>query len=212
MTTFTVESTRVIGAEESSQLDEYKKREIEAALRHELTEQGEEEVRQKTGSKTAAVALVDPGITFTYPPEGGQDIIVQATGSVVGVTYPSNLVTSLPVSGGRGAIASSPAVTIEQYNVAEQTALLSFSFPLTNQIANPAPVFSLSPALPAGTAFEGNTEELSAIIPYPEEIANAACYNKATGARCQFSFSEVVFSGTCSVFTGEILTCVPDTR
>lgn len=172
---------------------------------------GKKNLENVVGGASAAYKVGEISITFDDSNIKTGGVIAYVSSSVIAVTYPD------------ATIANNQESIIEDYDLTNGTATIVFTPVETNSnISNTAPALSGSSGSSSGSA---NSDSDSGVannspsaplvqeIPVPpEEKAIAACQNKSTGAACQFTVPEYVFTGTCSIITMGILECVPDSR
>ncbi|MBP9695292.1 MAG: baseplate J/gp47 family protein [Candidatus Magasanikbacteria bacterium] len=172
---------------------------------------GKKNLENIVGGASAAYKVGEISITFDDSNIKTGGVIAHVSSSIIAVTYPDNT------------IANNQESIIEDYDLVNGTATIVFTpVEANSNVDNTAPASSGGSGSSSGSVnsdSDSGDANNSPSAPFvqeipvpPEEKAIAACQNKSTGAACQFTVPEYVFTGTCSIITMGILECVPDSR
>jgi hypothetical protein len=179
------------------------KTQAEINLTAEAALSGKKNLENVVGGASAAYKVGEISITFDDSNVKTGGVVAHVSSSVIAVTYPDDASTN------------SQQPVIEAYDLVHGTATIVFT-PSSGSSGGGGSAPSLG--LPNADSGSGDvstppsTPVVQEIPEQPEEKAIAACQNKSTGAACQFTVPEYVFTGTCSIITMGILECVPDSR
>jgi hypothetical protein len=162
------------------------------------------------GGASAAYKVGEISITFDDSNVKTGGVVAHVSSSVIAVTYTDDASTN------------SQQPVIEAYDLVHGTATIVFTPSSGSSGVGDSSPSSGESVSSLGTSNSGNNNDVVNTPPstpvvqeipeQPEEKAIAACQNKSTGAACQFTVPEYVFTGTCSIITMGILECVPDSR
>jgi hypothetical protein len=186
------------------------KTQAEINLTAEAALSGKKNLENVVGGASAAYKVGEISITFDDSNVKTGGVVAHVSSSVIAVTYPDDASTN------------SQQPVIEAYDLVHGTATIVFTPSSGSSGGGDSSPSSGESVSSLGTSNSGNNNDVVNTPPstpvvqeipeQPEEKAIAACQNKSTGAACQFTVPEYVFTGTCSIITMGILECVPDSR